>query len=239
MRPWESFIPAEERRIFETAGFGVRQGFGRQPVLLVVDVVLSFTGSSARPVLEAIGEFETSCGSSAWETLPRIRHLIDAARAAGRPVVYTKGSVMQKTQCGDTVKSITDPVDIARIYGAPIHPEVAPQPGEFVLEKTKASAFFGTPLATYLNRMRADCVLICGTSTSGCVRATAVDAWSYGFPTFVVEEACFDRSRFFHLATLFDLNAKYATVVTLDEAVEHLRSLAGASEPLVPAKGAD
>lgn len=222
MRPWEAFIPEEERRVFAKAGFGARQRFGARPVLLVVDVVLSFTGTAPRPVIEAIDEFDTSCGDSAWATLPRIARLIAAARAAGRPVVYTRGDPSSKFHCGDTVKGFDDPAQLERLYGAPIHPDVAPLEGEFVLRKTKASAFFGTPLATYLAHAGADCVLVCGTSTSGCVRATAVDAWSNGYPTFVVEDACFDRSRFFHLATLFDLNAKYADVITLEEAIERL-----------------
>lgn len=229
MRPWEEFVPEQERRLYAKAGFGGRQPFGRRPVLLVVDVVLSFTGSEPRPVLEAVEEYDTSCGESAWATLPRIARLIEAVRRANLPVAYTKASLHNKLHCGDTVKGFDDPALLERVYGTPIHPTVAPRPGEFVLEKTKASAFFGTPLATYLAHVGADSVWVCGTSTSGCVRATAVDAWSHGYPTVVVEEACFDRSRFFHLATLFDLNAKYADVVMLSEALDHLAGLPAAA----------
>jgi len=86
-----------------------------------------------------------------------------------------------------------------------------------VLEKTKASVFFGTPLATWMLKERIDTAVVCGVSTSGCVRASVVDSFSHGLSTFVVDECCFDRSEFAHAANLFDMNAKYASVVSLDE----------------------
>jgi hypothetical protein len=94
---------------------------------------------------------------------------------------------------------------------------IAPQAGEWVLEKTKASAFFQTPLASYMVKNQIDSVVVCGVSTSGCVRASVVDSFSNGFTTFVVDDCCFDRSNFAHCANLFDMNAKYATVVSSDE----------------------
>jgi nicotinamidase-related amidase len=95
-------------------------------------------------------------------------------------------------------------------------PAIAPADGEWVLEKTKASAFFQTPLSAYLVRQGADTVVVCGCSTSGCVRATAVDAASHGFNTLVVDDCAFDRSAFAHATNLFDLT-KYAAVVSLAE----------------------
>jgi nicotinamidase-related amidase len=102
---------------------------------------------------------------------------------------------------------------------------IEPLPNEYICQKSKGSAFFGTPLASYLTRNGIDCVLISGCVTSGCVRATTIDAWDSGFTTFVVEEAVFDRSRHSHLTSLFELNAKYATVITLEEAKGYLAKI--------------
>lgn len=225
MRPWEALIPPEDRLVFEKAGFHYRQPFGRRPVLLVVDVVTSFTGSIAQPVLSAIEEFPCSCGENGWAALPAISRLLNGARAADIPVVFTKGNPVNKFFCGDTNKDPKSWEEAHRRYGAPIHPNIAPRSDEWVLEKTKASAFFGTPLATYLAQVGADCLLVCGTATSGCLRVTSIDGWSYGYPVFVVEEGCFDRSNFFHLTTLYELNAKYANVILLADALSYLAGL--------------
>ena len=94
---------------------------------------------------------------------------------------------------------------------------IKPREQDWVLAKTKASAFFQTPLSAYLIREGVDTLVFCGVSTSGCVRATVVDGFSHGFRSFVVDECCFDRSEFAHAANLFDMNAKYAAVVSVDE----------------------
>jgi nicotinamidase-related amidase len=94
---------------------------------------------------------------------------------------------------------------------------VKPRAGEWTLGKTRASAFFQTPLLSYLVQQNVDTLVFCGVSTSGCVRASVVDGFSNGFSTFVVDECCFDRSAFAHAANLFDMEAKYASVVSLDE----------------------
>jgi len=93
-----------------------------------------------------------------------------------------------------------------------------------VLPKTKASVFFQTPLNAYLVKQGVDTLIYCGVSTSGCVRASVVDGFSNGYQTIVVDEACFDRSQFAHAANLFDMNAKYAAVVSLEEATAMMRN---------------
>lgn len=219
---WRNVVPARDREILERADFGGRQPWGRRPALLIVDVVRSFTGSKPQDVLEAIGEYTTSCGTSAWETLPRMRKVLDAARAAGIPVVYTKGDADYKVNCGGSVKN-EDPERTRRVHTTPIADEIAPRDGEFVISKTKASAFFQTPLAIYLVRHGVDSLIVMGTATSGCVRASVVDGFSHGYPVFLVSDGCFDRSQFFHDVTLYDLNTKYATVVTVADTIEHLQ----------------
>ena len=225
---WKTVVPAYDRAIFERAGYHQRLPFGRRPALLIVDVVRSFTGSKPQEVLQAIDEYSTSCGAPAWETLPRMRRTLEAARAARIPVVYTKGDPDYKAMCGDSTKG-DDAEKIRRQHSTPIADEVAPRDGEFVIRKTKASAFFNTPLTTYLVRHGVDSLIVMGTTTSGCVRSTAVDGHSHGYPVFVVGDACFDRSPFFHDVTLYDLNAKYATVVTVAEVAEYLGKFTAAA----------
>jgi maleamate amidohydrolase len=220
---WKNVVPERDRLILERADFGGCQPWGRRPALLIIDVVRSFTGSKPQDVLQAIGEYTTSCGTSAWETLPRMRKVLDAARAAGIPVIYTKGDAEYKVQCGGSVKN-ENAARTRRVHSTPIADEIAPRDGEFVISKTKASAFFQTPLAVYLVRHGVDSLIVVGTATSGCVRASVVDGFSNGYPTFVVSDGCFDRSQFFHDVTLYDLNTKYATIVTAAETTEHLNS---------------
>jgi nicotinamidase-related amidase len=216
MRPWQAAVPAEDREIFDRGGFGQRQEWGRHPAVIVVDVCASFLGPR-RPTIEAVSTIATSCGQVGWETLPAIRRLLDTARAAKIPVVYTTPT--------PTTKTTKKPSNHGE-EGLRIPAEVAPQPGELVVRKPKASGFLDTDLAGYLRELGVDSLIVCGVSTSGCVRATAVDGFSHEFTVFVVEDCCFDRSQFFHNASLYDMNAKYSTVVILDEAVAFLTARA-------------
>ena len=102
---------------------------------------------------------------------------------------------------------------------------IKPRANEFIVRKARASAFFGTHLITYLVRKNIDCLLVAGTSTCGCVRGTVLDGYSFGYPVFVVEECVFDRSRTSHLVNLFEMNAKYASVIQLKEALDYVNKL--------------
>jgi N-formylmaleamate deformylase len=115
-----------------------------------------------------------------------------------------------------------------------LDPRLPREPVDPVLTKTGASAFFGTGLDAVLRDRGADTVIICGTTTSGCVRATAVDSVQYGFPTLVVADAVADRARSAHEANLFDIQAKYADVIPLDEALAYVRRDATAARPQTP-----
>jgi len=225
MRDWEKYLPEEDRKIYEKAGYGKKQSFKKNPALIVIDVVMSFTGTKPMPVPQAIEEFSTSCGQNAWDALPKIKELLEASRAAGIPVAFIKGNPMDKFFAGDTTKGVKNRAETAAKYDHPIHPMVEPGPDEYVVQKSKGSAFFGTVLSSFLVRNGIDSVLISGCVTSGCVRATTIDAWNHGFVPYVVEEAVFDRSRHSHLTSLFELNAKYSTVVTLEETKAYLGKL--------------
>ena len=104
--------------------------------------------------------------------------------------------------------------------------EFKPQPGDVVITKQRASGFYGTPLMAHLTQLGIKTVIVCGESTSGCVRASSVDAYSNGFHVVVVEECCFDRSMLSHKVNLFDMHHKYVDVMHVDEVVTHLDGLA-------------
>ena len=114
-------------------------------------------------------------------------------------------------------------IDGEELYA--IQEELAPAPGELIIRKESASAFFGTPLIAHLTQLGIQTLIVCGESTSGCVRATAVDAYSHGFHVVLVEECCFDRSIISHKVNLFDMHHKYADVMHVDEVVKHLETL--------------
>jgi isochorismate hydrolase len=107
-----------------------------------------------------------------------------------------------------------------------IKEELAPMPGDLVIYKERASGFFGTPLVAHLRKLGAESLIICGESTSGCVRASTVDAYSYAFHNVVVEECTYDRSLLSHKVNLFDLHHKYADVMHVEEVIAHLDVLA-------------
>jgi maleamate amidohydrolase len=224
MREWEQIIPEEERKIYEKAGYKGKDTLGRNPALLVIDVITGFTGTKPMHVLDAIDEFPTSCGQVAWDALPKIQQLLQACRDADVPVIYSTSDPDFKAAFGNATKRGVDATDFEKLAVA--FPEmIKPNKGEFIVRKARASAFFGTHLITYLVRKNIDCLLVTGTSTCGCVRGTVLDGYSYGYPVFLVEECVFDRARTSHLVNLFEMNAKYATVIQLAEAVEYVGKL--------------
>lgn len=230
-RIWDDVIPEDEREIWESAGYGRRGEFGKRPALLVVDVSYDFTGDRREPIRESQKRFHNSCGEAAWDAIEHIGTLLDVARERAVPVFYTtgppaatllqRGGWLWKNARGETrVKS-----EISRRIGMKIVEEIAPAPGELVIEKTKPAAFYGTPLASYLTLLGVDDLIVCGTATSGCVRATVIEAFNLNYHVQVVEECTFDRGEVTHRVNLFDMNNKYGDVLPLAEVTEYLRGL--------------
>ncbi len=221
MAVWDDVISEEERMIFKKAGFGARQGFGSRPALLIIDVKYNFVGDRPEPVLQSIERFPKSCGERGWVAVGKIKELLSNARRNKIPVFYTGGGL--RADGGDVGNWATKNIrmleapGLAGHIGTEIVEEIAPLDSEIVIFKKKPSAFFGTPLMSYLTALRADTLIITGTTTSGCVRATAIDSFSYNLNTAVVEECVFDRGLTSHKVTLFDLSAKYADVVKARE----------------------
>ncbi|GAB3456870.1 isochorismatase family protein [Actinophytocola sediminis] len=207
---WDEFVPAGELDRLRANGFGGPVELGERPCLLVVDVTLSFIDTA----------YPTGCGQMGWDRLPAIVSLLETARANGIPRVLTAGSPLDAVFVGGAVKLSQDPDTARLVHDAPFPPELTPRADEYVVHKAKASAFFGTPLLTYLTANRIDSLIVAGTTTSGCVRATVVDAASHGYRVLVAEDACFDRSAFAHAANLFDIELKYGSVVDTRRATE-------------------
>lgn len=190
-------------------GFGAPLPFGRRPALLIVDAVMAYLDPGSPLYLE---------GEDAVASCAR---LAAAARAADVPVIFTKVEYLPDGRDGGVFYHKVPALSVFQ-RGNPLGdfpPVLGPLPGDIVVTKQYASAFFGTSLAATLTFWKIDCLLIGGFSTSGCVRATAVDACQHGFLPFVVRSACTDRHLSPHDANLFDLQAKYAEVVAEDAAL--------------------
>lgn len=192
------------------AGFGERQGAGRRPALLVIDMSLGFTS----PDSPLHCELDDVVGA--------IERLLTAARAKELPIVYTSVSYGAGEKA--VAKAFIDkiPILLTLAAGSPfteIDPRLAPRPDEPVLNKLFASAFFGTPLQSLLAAHGCDSVIVTGASTSGCVRATAVDVLQNGYLLTIPREAVGDRNPAAHAQALYDIDAKYGNVVSLAEAL--------------------
>jgi nicotinamidase-related amidase len=228
---WDKFLTERDRAVFAAAGYGARGGFGKRPALLVIDVNWAFCGDKPEPILESIKRWRNSCGEDAWIALPFIKSLIEKAHAKGIPVIYTTG--VRRADNWDSGswswKNNRSSEDVAgpqsNLDGNEIVADIAPGPRDIVVYKQKPSGFFGTNMASYLTLLGCDSVIVTGTTTSGCVRATVLDAFSLNYRVAVVEEACFDRSQASHAINLCDMNAKYADVVKTAEVLSFFDSL--------------
>jgi len=228
---WNKFLTERDKAVFAAGGFGARAGFGKRPALLVIDVNWAFCGERPEPILESIKRWRTSCGAEAWVALEHIRALIDAAHGRGLPVIYTTGerradnwdagSWRWKSSRGE--ESGGSPAE--GVDGNEIVAMIAPGPKDIVIRKQKPSGFFGTNLASYLTLLGCDSLVVVGTTTSGCVRATVVDAFSLNYRVTLAEEGCFDRSEASHAVSLCDMHAKYADVLAAAEVLSYFDRL--------------
>ena len=197
-------------------GFGGRGGFGQRPALLVVDMTLGFTHP------------KSPLGSDLDGPVEAIRKLLEAARGAEIPVVFTTVAYRESDKL--TAAAFIDKVPAlltleAGSRWAEIDPRISPRETEPVLNKLFASGFFGTGLSSALTAAGVDTLIVTGATTSGCVRATAVDALQYGFRPVVPREAVGDRNPDAHEANLYDVDAKYGDVVSVEETLKYLEEV--------------
>ena len=214
---WRDVVTDEELEIY--ACYSRETRVGEQPALLAIDLYNKVYAGGPGPVLEASRKFTSACGDNAWNAIEPTKKLFAAARAAGIPVIYTTGHFSQDVRA--TMRQRGSDIN----DGYAIKDDFAPEPDDLIIYKERASGFFGTALVAHLRRMGVNSLIVCGESTSGCVRASVVDAYSNAFHVTVVEECTFDRSALSHKVNLFDLHHKYADVMHLDEVLAHLEGL--------------
>src|SRR5918994_610116 len=223
-KPWDGIISEEEQRAYNAAGFGRTTGIGTRPALLIIDVQYRTVGTEPKPFWEAIKEFPTSCGEIAWAAVGNIQQLLAVFRQRGWPVLYPHVAPKESFDYGRLSDKVPAIMNVAS-KGYEFVTEIAPERKDILLPKKHPSAFFGTPLASYLINLSVDTLVVSGCSTSGCVRASVVDAFAYNFRTLVPHDAVYDRSSTSHAVNLFDIASKYADVVSTREAVATLRTL--------------
>jgi len=206
----------DDETFFRERGFGLKIGFGERPALIVIDMVKAFTDPSRM------------LGANLDREIAAMQPLLALAHERGLPVLFSTvvyndadlkdaGIWALKQKGVATLKSGSD--------GSDIDPRLDFRPTDSLLVKKYASCFFGTDVVPRLMSQRVDTLIITGCTTSGCVRATAVDALQNGFRPMIVREAVGDRAVAAHEQSLFDLNAKYADVVSLDETLQYLRTV--------------
>jgi maleamate amidohydrolase len=210
---WRDVIDSETLEIYQS--YQRKTYIGKRPALLLIDLYNLVYEGGARPIQEVVKNHPSSCGIFAWDAIAPIKELISMARSKKIPVIYS-------TRGTDQIEATFRQRNVILDNSFEIKEEFRPEKEDIIIYKERASCFFGTPLIAYLTKMGVDSLIICGESTSGCVRASTVDAYSYGFHTVVVEECTFDRSLLSHKVNLFDLHHKYADVMKLDEVKEHL-----------------
>ena len=216
---WDDVIAADEREIYDTFFARKVKGVGPKPALIAIDLYNKVYAGGPGPVVEINRKHRGACGDYAWNAIEPTKRLFAAARAAGCPVIYTTSA--SNTRVSATNRQRTgredEPAD-----SWDIKDDFAPQPQDLIIRKERASGFFGTPMLAHLNRMGVESIIMIGESTSGCLRASTVDAFSYGYHVVVAEECCFDRSLTSHKIALFDLHHKYADVCHVDEIIAQL-----------------
>jgi maleamate amidohydrolase len=207
----------EARRIYAAARLGQAVTMGERPAVLVVDFSCGFTDP------------ECALGSDLSDEVEATRRLLDAARAKGLPVVFTTIGFEPSLKDGGLWLQKVPSLGDLQIGGrwVEIDPRLAPREDETIVLKKGASAFFGTNLSSILVSQDVDSVVLCGATTSGCIRATAIDLLQNGFPAMVPRECVGDRAQAPHEANLFDINAKYADVVSLHDVLVYVESVGG------------
>lgn len=225
MHVWDDVIPEEVKLVYEKAGFGGKMGLGKKPALLIIDMNYNWTGQRGVPLLDLIERYPFACGEVGWKAVDLLAELLPIGREKGVPIIYTTGDPRGITAPAAASKSRRSP-EARRIEGGnEIVSEIAPQRDDLVIYKQKASAFFGTPLASILYGLGIDTVVCCGTSSSGCLRASVIDACAYNFRVAVIEECSYDRAEITHKVNMFDMNAKYADVIPIEEVRRYILSL--------------
>jgi nicotinamidase-related amidase len=224
MAVWDAFLTEDDKKVLAKRRPRSRTGLGSSPAVLVVDMQVTACGHD-KPIYDQLDEFPGACGPHAWNAIRAQQVLLAGARKAGVKIVYSKHlfrpeSGLAGADPSSNFSSLNPNSEV------PV--EVAMQPGDLLVEKQRASCFFHTGLIYLLQNAGIDSLIVVGNSTSGCVRATVIDAMGYGIKCQVVEEGTFDRIEMSHAASLFDLQFKYCDVISLDEAMTTFEAIRAA-----------
>jgi nicotinamidase-related amidase len=222
---WNDFLTERDRAVLAATSWAKQEpfGLGIRPAVVVVDLYYAALGLPRTDILDAVRDWPSACGQEGWAAVDRTATLLATARAAGVPVIYFHATPprLGRWNRKPPKKLATRPAGVA---GNDIVAEVAPRDDDIVLTKIGPSAFHQTPLDTVLRSGGHDTILVCGEATSGCVRSTVVDGCVAGYRMGVVGDCCFDRFQASHWVSLFDMNQKYADVISADEAENYLRT---------------
>ena len=213
MAIWDDIIPEQDLKMFAKSEMGGKAGYGKNPAIVVVDMTYGFVDDA----------YPLGCSAMGWPAVDAIKKLLEKGREVGTPIFFTRGDHPKTPTERGRWKSVTaletlvvDPKEYQ------IVDEIVPRSDEVVITKIFPSGFFGTNLASMLVFHNVDTVIVTGMVTSGCVRATVVDAFSYNFIVVVPEECVGDRGEVSHKVSLFDMHMMYADVVPLSEVIAYL-----------------
>ncbi|MFM9970802.1 MAG: isochorismatase family protein [Burkholderiales bacterium] len=218
---WQDVIDAQTLEVYQRYRREIR--IGEKPALLAIDLYNLVYEGGARPVFELYKEHGSACGEYAHAAIEPTKRLFGAARAAGIPIIYSTDDYTSKPNSKANARKFNE-------QSFQIKEEFRPQTNDIVITKQRASVFYGTPIISRLNELGVRSLIVCGESTSGCVRASVVDAVSNAYNVVVVEECTFDRHLLSHKISLFDLHHKYAGVMHIDEVIEALSSMSAKRE---------
>jgi nicotinamidase-related amidase len=219
---WTDVVDPSEQEIYSEFFNRKERIVGDRPALLAIDLYEKVYAGGPLPVREVNRTHPGACGIHAFNAIEPTKQLFAAARAAGIPIVYTTGNPNPRVTATNRQR---DQKENASRSGYTIWKDFAPQPSDLIIHKERASGFFGTPLVAHLQQWGVRSLIVCGESTSGCVRASVVEGFSNGFHITVAEECVFDRSILSHKVALFDMHHKYADVMHVEDIVSHLNGL--------------
>ena len=220
---WDALIDDEIRQISSKSGGPV--GLGKRPALLCIDNYNAVFGDRSEPLAEAMKRFPSTCGPAAWAAIAPTQRLMAAARAAGIPVLHTTRADIEPT-FGPGIYSTkrARPREYDTGWNYALFEQLAALEGEVLVPKPRASAFFGTAMGARLTQLNVDTLIVCGNSTSGCIRASVTDAFMHGYRVGIVEECVFDRNSLSHKVNLLDMHLKYADVMFLDDVLAYINA---------------
>jgi len=228
---WADVVPAADLKLYSCYA---RETFvGTRPAFLAIDLYNIVYRGGPRSPYELDPTYPNSCGIYAHTAIEPTKRLFAAVRGAGLPIFYCSQETRPNNRPAGAVSTRRQGIPMPQERqndDYEIYHEFTPQASDVVIRKQRASVFSGTPLLSHLNILGVNSLIVCGESTSGCVRASCVDAYSYGYHVSLVEECTFDRAELTHKINLFDLHHKYVDVMHVDEVVAHLDKLAAAKQ---------